>query len=748
MAIDGSAVPSGGWSVTDALLTASGADVVLRGLNVRSSPGTGIAYLSASGRVEDCFVGTDLTGLLAEPNSGHGLLCVACSLDLAQSSLVLAGNAQHGLVLDEADMDFAEVSGHLVGVGADARTPLGNGLHGVYVHHPSVDPLEGLQLGGLGSGQALVIGANGDDGLHARGHLLDLSVLGSWVGVDPVGGDLGNAHDGIQLRATAGIWTWAFEATTVQGNQVGFNAQAGVRLLDVVDTLLRGNFVGTDEVGTVAGNGEGLHAGSDQALLSGLRVGVANNPAAANVFAYNDGDAARFVQEAGPGTAVDLTWYVNSTFDNGGLPLDLEDGGPADGPTPGTCSGDPSLPNDGMAAPIWVSATYDAGNTTWDLMGTSCAGSTVSLYEGQRDASGELEPVRWLIDFVTPGSGTWSANVGGPWDGSEQFVMLARAGQSSSEFAATCLDSDGDGDLSLACGGTDCLEGDAAVYAGAPELCDGLDNDCDGQAWADGPVFEVDHNADLAWGGPGLALSVYDVTETVLVDQLSMYATNFTASTQAAVVYERPVLDDPWVLVATAPFPAASASGGWIDSGSLGATLVAGTQVALGFHTTSSITSFGADQQSPDSPPWGQFVRQEQDPGPSTPPATTDDAYPYGSFGLSLRVQTALDDTDADGDGVSVCGDDCDDGEASISPEAPEQCSNGVDDDCDELVDAGDPDCAGDDDDATFDDDDAVGPPDPAAVWTGGGCRGCAASHAPAPPPLALLLLLFLHRRR
>ncbi|MBN2496920.1 MAG: hypothetical protein JXR96_20180 [Deltaproteobacteria bacterium] len=43
-------------------------------------------------------------------------------------------------------------------------------------------------------------------------------------------------------------------------------------------------------------------------------------------------------------------------------------------------------------------------------------------------------------------------------------------------------DSDGDGDFDVACGtGTDCDDGDAAVYLGAPEDCDGKDNDCDGQ---------------------------------------------------------------------------------------------------------------------------------------------------------------------------------------------------------------------------------------------------------------------------
>jgi len=41
-------------------------------------------------------------------------------------------------------------------------------------------------------------------------------------------------------------------------------------------------------------------------------------------------------------------------------------------------------------------------------------------------------------------------------------------------------DADGDGHLALACGGDDCDDSRADVYLGASELCDGVDNDCDG----------------------------------------------------------------------------------------------------------------------------------------------------------------------------------------------------------------------------------------------------------------------------
>ena len=66
-----------------------------------------------------------------------------------------------------------------------------------------------------------------------------------------------------------------------------------------------------------------------------------------------------------------------------------------------------------------------------------------------------------------------------------------------------------------------------------------------------------------------------------------------------------------------------------------------------------------------------------------------DDKYP--DSGATI-YPTDTGPVDADQDGVPV-GRDCDDNNAAVNPGVPEDCGNAIDDDCDERIDAADPDC-------------------------------------------------------
>jgi len=69
-------------------------------------------------------------------------------------------------------------------------------------------------------------------------------------------------------------------------------------------------------------------------------------------------------------------------------------------------------------------------------------------------------------------------------------LLMLTCGCAVGDYDPAC-DIDADGEMAGECGGPDCDDLDPATGPGFPEICDGLDNDCDGEL-PDDRVFDPD----------------------------------------------------------------------------------------------------------------------------------------------------------------------------------------------------------------------------------------------------------------
>lgn len=169
---------------------------------ISGNTGDGVRLGGNNGVLRGNFIGTDVSGTTAVPNTGNGvntanlvsgLMIGGTTPDAAN---VISGNTGNGISFATgAGTLFGTVHGNRIGTSISG-TALGNGGHGIQL----VSPASAVRIGGIAAGEGNTIANNGGDGVYMAGGAGNTTILGNAIHTNGgLGIDLGtngvNAND-------------------------------------------------------------------------------------------------------------------------------------------------------------------------------------------------------------------------------------------------------------------------------------------------------------------------------------------------------------------------------------------------------------------------------------------------------------------------------------------------------------------------------------------------------------------------
>lgn len=196
-------------------------------------PGVGIYNTGSSGNaVSYNFIGTNVTGTLAIPNTLQGVVIQESASSNTVSSNVISGNAQDGVNINGAGTTTNTVSANYIGLNATGSVAIPNGWAGVAVKSSANNNTIGLS-----GGTVQYIAGNAREGIYIS------NVSGTLIGTsNHIGDPIGNGLSGIVLDGSTN--------TNVEATTVANNGGAGIAILQ---TSAANNRVHIDYIGDNGG---------------------------------------------------------------------------------------------------------------------------------------------------------------------------------------------------------------------------------------------------------------------------------------------------------------------------------------------------------------------------------------------------------------------------------------------------------------------------------------------------------------
>ncbi len=203
--------------ITDTVMTGSTTPVFVRpplGNIISGNGGDGVLIQGPKAQfnlLEGNFIGTDVTGTIADGNHGNGVAILGANNNMLLGTTppdmnnpfvfynVISGNHQNGLLITNSNL--TTVYANFFGLASDNQTPLGNHLDGVLINGTSDQTTFGgnIPLGNVTS-------ANGKNGLEIAGSASRTISANTFTGIAAFNPSamVGNGHDGILVTANGG----------------------------------------------------------------------------------------------------------------------------------------------------------------------------------------------------------------------------------------------------------------------------------------------------------------------------------------------------------------------------------------------------------------------------------------------------------------------------------------------------------------------------------------------------------------
>jgi hypothetical protein len=261
------------------------------------------------------------------------------------------------------------------------------------------------------------------------------------------------------------------------------------------------------------------------------------------------------------------------------------------------------------------------------------------------------------------------------------LILVALIGCKKSDTNIEAEDRDNDGSMA----GEDCNDEDGTIFPGAEEICDGLDNDCDGEV-ENLDTYYADVDGD-GYGDPNETEQDCSQPQGYVLDDGDCDDTNAEVHPDAEEACNGEdddcdgVIDDG-VSQGTDTYYADTDGDGFGDAGSF----VEACEQPDGYVSNDDDCDDTTDTRNPDATELCNGIDEDCDS--SVDEGATGGAWYTDADGDGYGDDSTLDESCEQPAGTVATGGDCDDTTDQINPAAVEIC-NGIDDDCDGFTDDG-----------------------------------------------------------